>query len=231
MEKVIAAAVQATPVFLDRAATVEKACRLMPTGGERLVWGMGDGSTLQVFETPFGRVGGLICWEQYMPLARYAMYAQGVDILLAPTWDNSDIWVCTLRHNAREGRCHVVGVGSVLNGLDVPAGIPGRDDLYGGAEDWMCRGYSAIADHTGGLLAGPLLEQEGILYAQLDVPAARASRHEFDPVGHYARPDIFHLEVDTRSRVACTISSDDEIVDLDPGVEQVGSAPAQSDVL
>src|SRR2546430_9551745 len=110
--------------------------KLMPTGGERLVWGMGDGSTLAAFDTPFGRVGALTCWEQYMPLAKYAMYAQGIDILLAPTWDNGENWICTLRHNAREGRVFVIGVASVLSGPDVPADFPGRDGLYGGDEGW-----------------------------------------------------------------------------------------------
>jgi nitrilase len=178
--------------------------KLMPTGGERLVWGMGDGSTLGAFDTPFGRVGALTCWEQYMPLAKYAMYAQGIDILLAPTWDNGENWICTLRHNAREGRVFVIGVASVLSGPDVPADFPGRDGLYGGAGDWMCPGWSAIVEPGGSLLAGPLKEQEGILYAELDAGAARASRIEFDPVGHYARRDVFHLTVDTRPKPAVT---------------------------
>lgn len=184
--------------------------KLMPTGAERLVWGMGDGSTLQVVETPFGRVGGLICWEQYMPLARYAMYAQGIDILLAPTWDNSDMWVCTLRHNAKEGRCYVVGVGSVLNGSHVPAAIPCREELYTDEDDWMCRGYSAIVGPDGTLLAGPLLDKEGILYATLDAAQARACRHEFDPVGHYCRPDIFQLQVDVGAKTPVRFRGDNQ---------------------
>lgn len=176
--------------------------KLMPTGGERAVWGQGDGSTLTVFDTPFGRVGGLICWEHYMPLARYAMYAQGIDILLAPTWDNGEQWICTLRHNAREGRVYVMGVASLLRAPDVPADLPGSDGLYGGDDDWMCPGWSAIVSPEGALLAGPLEKEEGILYATVDAGAARASRVEFDPCGHYARPDIFHLSVDTRARPA-----------------------------
>jgi nitrilase len=176
---------------------------------------MGDGSTLAAFDTPFGRVGTLTCWEQYMPLAKYAMYAQGIDILLAPTWDNGENWICTLRHNAREGRVFVIGVASVLSGPDVPADFPGRDGLYGGAEDWMCPGWSAIVEPGGSLLAGPLKEQEGILYAELDAGAARASRIEFDPVGHYARRDVFRLTVDTRPKPA--VISDP--ASLDPPVE------------
>ena len=176
-------------------ALLAKHRKLMPTGGERLVWGQGDGSTLSVIDTPFGRVGGLICWENYMPLARAAMYEQGIDVWLAPTWDNSDVWVSSMRHIAKEGRCYVVGVNSCLRGSDVPADLPGRDDLYAGDDDWMSRGNTVIVDPQGDVLAGPLTEQEGILYAEIDLDAVRASRRQFDVVGHYARPDVFHLRV------------------------------------
>ncbi len=169
--------------------------KLMPTGGERLVWGMGDGSTLDVHDTPFGRVGGLICWENYMPLARYAMYAKGIDIWLAPTWDQGDEWVSTLRHIAKEGRVFVIGVATVMRGSDIPSDVPGRD-LWGGEDDWCNHGYTTIVGPHGDLLAGPLVDEEGILYAELDPTAARRSRHEFDPVGHYSRPDVFRLSVD-----------------------------------
>jgi nitrilase len=175
--------------------------KLMPTGGERTVWGTGDGSGLGVFETGFGRLGGLLCWENYMPLARAALYAQGIDVYLAPTWDNSDTWVPTLRHIAKEGRVFVIGSNSCLRGSDVPATLPGRDALYGGDDDWLSRGNTTIVDPEGEILAGPLVEAEGILYADIDVAKARASRRQFDPVGHYARPDLFCLEVDTSSRV------------------------------
>src|SRR3954447_9156989 len=112
--------------------------KLMPTGGERLVWGMGDGSTLEVIETPFGRVGGLTCWENYMPLARYTLYAKGIEIWCAPTWDNSEGWIATLRHIALEGRVFVVGVAPLLRGANVPEGVPGRGEVWGGEDDWMC---------------------------------------------------------------------------------------------
>ena len=169
--------------------------KLVPTGGERLAWGQGDGSTLSVIDTPFGRVGGLICWENYMPLARAAMYEQGVDILLAPTWDNSDVWVASMRHIAKEGRCYVLGITSCLRATDVPADLPGRDDIYGGEDDWMSRGNTVIVDPYGAILAGPLSETEGILYADVDTDTVRASRRQFDVVGHYARPDVFTLQV------------------------------------
>jgi nitrilase len=174
--------------------------KLMPTGGERLVWGQGDGSTLSVFDTPFGRIGGLTCWENYMPLARYAMYAQGIDVYIAPTWDNSDMWVPTMRHIAKEGRLHVVSVTFCLRGSDVPGDLPGRDDLYGGDDDWMARGNSCIIGPEGNLLAGPLEGHEGITYAELDIEAARRSRRQFDPIGHYARSDVFRLIVDTEAK-------------------------------
>ncbi|MDP9183219.1 MAG: carbon-nitrogen hydrolase family protein [Actinomycetota bacterium] len=172
--------------------------KLMPTGGERTVWGYGDGSTLDVVRTDFGVVGGLLCWENYMPLARAAMYAAGVEIYLAPTWDNSDTWVATLRHIAKEGRCFVIGVAPLLRGSDVPEEL--RGDVYGGADDWMSRGFSTIVAPGGDVLAGPLLEEEGILYAEIDVADVRTSRRQFDPVGHYARPDVFTLSVNTRAQ-------------------------------
>ena len=174
--------------------------KLMPTGGERLVWGQGDGSTLSVFDTSFGRLGGLTCWENYMPLARYALYAQGIDVYVAPTWDNSDMWVPTMRHIAKEGRVHVIGVTFCLRASDVPADLPGRDDLYARDDEWLAKGNSCIVGPEGELLAGPLEGSEGTVYAELDVEAARRSRREFDPVGHYGRPDVFRLLVDTEEK-------------------------------
>jgi nitrilase len=171
--------------------------KLMATGGERTIWGQGDGSTLTVLDTPFGRLGGLICWENYMPLARAAMWAQRVDVFLAPTWDSSDTWMATLRHVAKEGRVHVVGTNTCMRSCDVPRGLPGAERLYGG-DDWMSPGNAAIVGPDGVLLAGPLVGETGILFAELDVAAARRGRREFDPVGHYARPDVFSLVVDDR---------------------------------
>jgi nitrilase len=176
--------------------------KLMPTGGERLVWGMGDGSTLKVIDTGFGRLGGLICWENYMPLARAALYAQGVDVYLAPTWDNSDVWVPTLRHIAREGRTYVLGVTSCLRATDLPGGLPSRGDLYGGEDDWLSRGNTVIIGPEGEVLAGPLIGEAGVLYAEIDASRARLARQQFDPVGHYNRPDVFRLHVDTSPRPA-----------------------------
>jgi nitrilase len=180
--------------------------KLMPTGGERLVWGFGDGSTLGVVETPFGLVGTLACWENYMPLARAALYGAGVDIYLAPTWDNSDVWVASMRHIAKEGRVFVVAVNYCIRGSDVPADVPGRDALYGGDDDWLSRGNTMIVGPDGDVLAGPLEGEEGILYADIDVGRARASRAQFDPVGHYGRADVFRLLVDDRPRRSVSFS-------------------------
>lgn len=178
--------------------------KLVATGGERTIWGQGDGSTLPVFDTPFGRLGGLICWENYMPLARAALYARGIDVYLAPTWDTSDCWLATLRHIAKEGRVVVVGTNSFLRGCDVPATLPGRDELYGGEEDVLSRGGTAIVGPDGTVLAGPLHGEEGILFAEVDHRDTMRSRREFDPVGHYARPDVFGLTVDVSARAAAT---------------------------
>jgi nitrilase len=177
-------------------ALLGKHRKLMPTGGERLVWGMGDGSTLPVFDTPFGRIGGLTCWENYMPLARMAMYAQGLEIYLAPTWDNSDVWVASMQHIAKEGRLFVIGVNFCIRGSDVPLEIPGRDAIYGGEDDWLSKGNTCIVGPDGQLLAGPLIGEQGILYAEIDVGQAHVARRQFDPVGHYSRPDVFRLVVD-----------------------------------
>ncbi|HUJ07324.1 MAG TPA: carbon-nitrogen hydrolase family protein [Streptosporangiaceae bacterium] len=183
--------------------------KLMPSGGERLVWGAGDGSGLTTIDTGFGRLGGLICWENYMPLARSALYAQGIDIYLAPTWDNSDVWIPTLRHIAREGRTYVIGVTACLRATDLPEDLPGRAALYGGAEDWLSRGNSAIISPAGDIIAGPLAGEEGIVCAEIDAEVARASRQQLDVVGHYSRSDMLRLTVDATARAAVTFRRDD----------------------
>lgn len=186
---------------------VQRHRKLMPTGGERTVWGMGDGSELGVVSTPFGVVGGLLCWENYMPLARASIYAQHCDIYLAPTWDTSDTWVATLRHIAKEGRQYVIGVAPLLRGSDVPEDL--RGSLYGLEDDWMSRGLTTIVAPGGKVIAGPIEEREEILYADLDLAAVREQRRMFDSVGHYARPDVFTLRVDTRAKSAVVFDEGD----------------------
>lgn len=168
--------------------------KLKPTAAERLIWGEGDGSTLTVLDTGFGKVGGLICWENYMPLARMAMYAKGVELYLAPTADARDTWHATLRHIACEGRCFVLGCNQYVTKAMYPSDLPGIEELAGQPEV-MCRGGSAIISPLGEVLAGPLYDGEGILCADLDLGEVARGKFDFDVVGHYARPDIFRLTV------------------------------------
>lgn len=171
--------------------------KLVPTGAERLVWANGQGPMLTVVDIGGVRVGSLICWENYMPLARAALYEQGIDVLLAPTWDNSDEWVSTLRHIAKEGQIFVVGVTAFLRGSDVPRDLPGADDIYGGDDDFMSRGNSAIVAPGGEVVAGPLIGEAGRVTATIDLDRIAAGRRAFDPTGHYARPDILSLTINT----------------------------------
>ena len=172
--------------------------KLKPTAGERLIWGEGDGSTLTVIETDIGKIGGLICWENYMPLARMAMYNKGVDIYLAPTADARDTWQATLRHIACEGRCFVLGCNQYMTKDMYPDDLKDLKELNAQPEI-MCRGGSAIISPLGKVLAGPLYDQEGILFADLDLGAIARSKFDFDVVGHYARPDVFQLHVDEKA--------------------------------
>lgn len=180
-------------------ALLGKHRKLKPTAAERLVWGEGDGSTLPVFPTPFGRLGGLICWENYMPLARTALYAKGIEIYLAPTADARDLWQSTLQHIALEGRCFVLAANQYVTKSMYPRdlGPEALADLEVAPEE-MCRGGSAILSPLGEYLAPPLYGREGILYADLDPEALAGARFDFDAVGHYARPDVFSFAVDER---------------------------------
>lgn len=174
--------------------------KLVPTNPERMVWGEGDGTGLRVSDTPSGRVGGLICWENYMPLARFAIFAQGCEIYTAPTWDEGDTWLSTMRHIAAEGRCWVLGNGSSMRGKDFPKDFPERDRLYPDLEAWINPGDSVIVDPRGVVVAGPLHEKHGILYADCDPARAAAAKRTLDVAGHYGRPDVFRLEVNRGAR-------------------------------
>ncbi len=169
--------------------------KLMPTNPERMVWGTGDASGLRVSETPMGRVGGLICWENYMPLARFSIFAQGCEIYVAPTWDEGSTWISTMRHIAAEGRCWVLGNGTAMRGKDIPKDFPSRAKLFPDLEAWYNPGDSVVVSPGGRIVAGPLHEQHGILYAECDPSVAAAAKRTLDVAGHYGRPDIFKLEV------------------------------------
>ena len=174
--------------------------KLVPTNAERMVWGQGDGSGLRVVETPVGRVGSLICWENYMPLARFTLYAQGLDFYVAPTWDAGSGWVSSMRHIALEGRCWVLGNGTAMRGRDVPADFPNREQLFPDEDDWFNPGDSVVVGPDGRIAAGPLRNEHGILYADCDPAAAAVGRRTLDVAGHYGRPDVFRLEVRTEPR-------------------------------
>jgi len=168
--------------------------KLMPTGSERLIWGAGDGSTLTAIETEIGTLGGLICWENYMPLARMAMYAKGVEIYLAPTADCRDTWQATLQHIACEGRCFVLGCNQFVKKTMYPDNLEMLEELDDFPET-ICRGGSVIISPFGEILEGPLYDTEGILYAELDMGKIAQGKFDFDAAGHYARPDVFQLVV------------------------------------
>lgn len=172
--------------------------KLMPTNPERMVWGFGDASGLKVVDTPLGRIGTLICWENYMPLARYALYAQGIDIYIAPTYDSGDGWIGTMQHIAREGCCWVVSSGTALKVSDIPDDFPAKKDLYSETEEWVNPGDSVVIAPGGDIVAGPMRNEQGILYAEVDSNRVGIARRALDVAGHYARPDIFKLHVNTR---------------------------------
>ncbi len=171
--------------------------KVMPTNPERMVWGFGDASGLRVLDSPCGRIGSLICWENYMPLARYALYAQGVEVYVAPTWDCGDGWIGTLQHIAREARCWVVGSGTSMQGSDVPADLPGRAELYPSEDEWINQGDSVIVEPGGKLASGPLRKEHGVLYADIDPSQVAVARRSLDVAGHYSRPDLFQLTIRT----------------------------------
>jgi len=174
--------------------------KLVPTGGERLVWAQGDGSTLQVYDTPLGKLGGLICWENYMPLARYAMYAWGTQIYVAATWDRGQPWLSTLRHIAKEGRVYVIGCCIAMRKDDIPDRYSMKQKYYADMDEWINIGDSAIVNPEGHFIAGPVRKQEEILYAEVDPRMVQGPKWMLDVAGHYARPDVFELTVHTDVR-------------------------------
>ncbi|PSL12520.1 nitrilase [Marinobacterium halophilum] len=169
--------------------------KLMPTNPERMVWGLGDARGLKVLDTPVGRIGALICWENYMPQARLALYGQGVEVYLAPTYDSGDGWLATLGHIAREGRCWVLCCGVAIERSDLPEDFPDLDRLYPADEHWINPGDSVVVAPGGEIVAGPLHQQKGCLLVDIELAQVGAARRVLDVAGHYARPDIFTLTV------------------------------------
>jgi nitrilase len=176
--------------------------KLVPTNHERLVWGQGDGEGLRAMETEIGRIGGLICWENYMPLARFALYESGIEIYIASTADDGENWQSTLVHIAREARAFVVSPSHFQRASSYPADFPLRKLLGESGADVIGRGGSAILAPDGSYLAGPLYDEEGILYAELEPARLDEERQRFDPAGHYHRPDVLSLQVRSKGRPA-----------------------------
>ena len=182
--------------------------KLVPTAPERTVWAYGDPSTLGVYDTNLGKIGGLICHENYMPLVRYSLYARGIELYFAPTYDESDAWHSTLRHIGREGRVYVIGCSMVLRKEDVIAHSPQLQQYYETVGEWINTGNSMIADPTGNIIAGPFSKEEGILYADVDLKMLQGTKWNLDVAGHYARPDAFQLTIRTSPTPILTVRED-----------------------
>lgn len=184
-----------TLVFIDdKGEMFGRHRKLMPTAAERLVWAQGDGSTLNVYETTLGKLSGLLCWENFMPLARYAMYAMGAQIHVAPTWDSGDQWLVTMQHIAKEGGMFAVGCCQCLHIDEIPDRFEFKS-LYPEGKEWINRGNSCIVDPKGQIIAGPLAAKQDIIYAEVDLGKISESKWLFDVAGHYARPDVFKFRV------------------------------------
>jgi nitrilase len=194
--------------------------KIMPTASERLVWGFGDGSTMPVFETGIGRIGTVICWENYLPLMRAAMYAKGVEVYCAPTADARDSWTASMRHIAVEGRCFVLSCNQFARRGDYPAEY--RTGFGDEAKTVMSRGGSCIVDPFGNFLAGPNIECEAILVAEIDRAQIVRGKFDLDVTGHYARPDIFKLRVDEQAKQP--VSFDAEKTQTEKPTEQAPKA-------
>ena len=205
-----------TAVYLGPEGTVLGHHRkLMPTALERLVWGYGDGSTLQAVETPFGKLGAVICWENYMPALRMAMYQQRVALYCAPTADDRDSWISTMQHIAMEGRCFVLSSCQHLRRAQFPSASM-HNRLPDDPETLLMRGGSCIISPAGKVLAGPVYGEDVLLTAEIDLDDIPRAQMDFDPVGHYARPDVFQLAVNTAAQRA---------VQLEPGASTAPHRP------
>jgi nitrilase len=181
--------------------------KLVPTAVERTVWAQGNGSTLEAYDTSVGKLGGLICWENYMPLARNAMYSWGTEVYLAPTWDESNLWENSLRHIAKEGGMYVIGCCMPLHINDIPDRYEFKK-LYPEGTDWINTGHACIIAPNGKIIAGPISKKEEILYAEIDLTKIAAAKRGFDVAGHYARPDVFEFNVNRSKNPIMTLEDE-----------------------
>ena len=191
--------------------------KLVPTGGERLIWARGDGSDFDIWPLDFARVGGLICWENYMPLARYALAAWGEQIHIAPTWDRGEPWISSMRHIAKENRCFVVSCCQAFHKDDIPDRLSFKANFLGSLDGWINPGHSLIADPDGKIVAGPADKEETILYADVEPAQLVGPRWQLDIAGHYARPDIFELRVHRKPHPPLNIITPDDNDEPDHG--------------
>jgi len=180
--------------------------KLMPTNPERMIWGFGDGRGLKSVDSTVGRLGALVCWENYMPLARYALYAQGVEIYIAPTYDSGPDWIESMRHIAREGRCWVINCGCALRGRDFAIGDEALNRIYPEPDEWVNPGDSCVIAPGGEVIAGPFHEEEGLFYSDIESSQVARSRRALDVAGHYSRPDIFTLQVKQSHQTSLKLS-------------------------
>ncbi len=182
-----------TILFIDdQGKILGKHRKLMPTNCERIVWAQGNGSTLKSYDTSAGKIGGLICWENLMPLARTAIYESGAQILACPTWDTGQDWLGSMQHIAREGGLFVLSTCMTLHISDMPKELK---KIYSEDEEWISTGNSCIISPKGKIIAGPLDSKQGLLYADIDLREIISVKRRLDVVGHYARPDVFNFSI------------------------------------
>lgn len=199
-----------TAVTIDASGEILNVHRkMMPTNAERTVWGFGDGRGLNVVDTAVGRVGVLLCWENFMPLARAAIYAQNVEIYCAPTADHRENWLASMQHIGREASAFVIGIAPALEDSDIPLDLPSRDSISPTEGEWLMPGNGIICSPLGEIIAGPMRQDKGFLKADIDLDDVRSARRTFDVAGHYSRPDIFKLEVDRQLRTPVTFINSD----------------------
>ena len=178
----------------DKGEVAGKHRKLVPTGGERLVWAQGNEAGFEAHETPFGRLGGLICWENYMPLARYATYKNGVQVFIAATWDSGEVWQAGMRHLAREGGMYVISCCMALGMEDIPDEFEFKTQ-YAAGKEWINPGNSMIINPNGDIIAGPLHRQKGLLFADIELDKVASAKWILDTAGHYDRTDLFNFSI------------------------------------